>query len=40
MLHDTVPDIVNVSVAPALGDIDGDGLPEIVSANSSTPAAT
>ena len=35
MLHYTVPDIVDFSVAPALGDIDGDGLPEIVSANSS-----
>ncbi len=35
MLHYTFPDIVNFSVAPALGDIDGDGLPEIVSANSS-----
>ncbi len=40
MLHYTVPDIVDFSVAPALGDIDGDGLPEIVSANSSTPTAT
>ncbi|MBV1858418.1 MAG: VCBS repeat-containing protein [Nannocystaceae bacterium] len=35
MLHYTFPDIVDFSVAPALGDIDGDGLPEIVTANSS-----
>ncbi|MCX4242171.1 FG-GAP repeat domain-containing protein [Paraliomyxa miuraensis] len=33
-LHFTIPTLVDFSVAPALGDIDGDGLPEIISANS------
>ena len=34
-LHFTIPDLVDFSVAPALGDIDGDGLPEIVTASAS-----
>ncbi|MCA9708714.1 MAG: hypothetical protein KDK70_22890, partial [Myxococcales bacterium] len=29
-VHYTIPETVDFSVAPALGDIDGDGLPEIV----------
>jgi len=33
-VHFTIPQLVDFSVAPALGDIDGDGLPEIVSATS------
>jgi len=32
-VHFTIPDQVGFAAAPALGDIDGDGLPEIITAN-------
>ncbi len=34
MVHYTIPETVDFSVAPALGDIDGDGFPEIVTSSS------